>query len=148
MALWGYAVADYSIQGQTFSKTMYDPCPPGYRTPFHHAWGYGNNAGYTYGEHGGNINLSNNEMSFDSYGLVFNKSGFDRAWYPFVGYRHPQDGGYEDVGEQGRLLTGMPMGRYNTRSYIYNYSYTGQIADENTSGIGPAYAMSARCQKE
>ena len=148
VALWGYAVKDYSIQGQTFSKTMHDPCPPGYRTPFHHAWGYGNNAGYTYGENGGNINLGNNEASFDSYGLVFNKNGFDRAWYPFMGYRHPQDGGYEDVGQQGRLVTGMPMGQYNTRSYIYTNTYTGQIANSGGDGCGPAYGMPARCQKE
>ena len=148
VALWGYAVKDYSIQGQTFSKTMHDPCPPGYRTPFHHAWGYGNNAGYTYGENGGNIDLGNNEASFDSYGLVFNKNGFDRAWYPFMGYRHPQDGGYEDVGQQGRLVTGMPMGQYNTRSYIYTNTYTGQIANSGGDGCGPAYGMPARCQKE
>ena len=148
VALWGYAVKDYSIQGQTFSKTMHDPCPPGYRTPFHHAWGYGNNAGYTYGENGGNIELGNGEANFDSYGLVFNKNAFDRAWYPFVGYRHPQDGGYEDVGQQGRLVTGMPMGQYNTRSYIYTNSYTGQIANSGGDGCGPAYAMSARCQKQ
>ena len=148
VALWGYAVKDYSIQGQTFSKTMHDPCPPGYRTPFHHAWGYGNNAGYTYGEDGGNINLSNSEASFDSYGLVFNKANFERAWYPFMGYRHPQDGGYEDVGQEGRLVTGMPMGQYNTRSYVYNKTYTGQIANSGSSGCGPAYAMPARCQKE
>ena len=148
VALWGYAVKDYSIQGQTFSKTMHDPCPPGYRTPFHHAWGYGNNAGYTYGENGGNINLSNGEANFDSYGLVFNKANFDRAWYPFMGYRHPQDGGYEDVGQQGRLVTGMPMGQYNTRSYIFTNQYTGQVANSGGDGCGPAYGMSARCQKE
>ena len=148
MALWGYAVKDYSIQGQTFSKTMHDPCPPGYRTPFHHAWGYGNNAGYTYGENGGNINLGNGEANFDSYGLVFNKANFDRAWYPFMGYRHPQDGGYEDVGQQGRLVTGMPMGQYNTRSYIFTNTYTGQVANSGGDGCGPAYGMSARCQKE
>ncbi len=148
VALWGYAVKDYSIQGQTFSKTMHDPCPPGYRTPFHHAWGYGNNEGYTYGENGGNINLGNSEANFDSYGLVFNKANFDRAWYPFMGYRHPQDGGYEDVGQQGRLVTGMPMGQYNTRSYIYTNTYTGQIANSGGDGCGPAYGMPARCQKE
>ena len=148
VALWGYAVKDYSIQGQTFSKTMHDPCPPGYRTPFHHAWGYGNNQGYTYGENGGNINLGNGEQNFDNYGLVFNKANFDRSWYPFMGYRHPQDGGYEDVGQQGRLVTGMPMGQYNTRSYIYTNTYTGQIANSGGDGCGPAYGMPARCQKE
>ncbi len=148
VAMWGYAVADYSIQGQTFSKTMHDPCPPGYRTPFHHAWGYGNNEGYTYGEAGGNMELKYSEQTFDSYGLVLNKTAFERAWYPFAGYRKPQDGGYEDVGLEGRLLTGMPMGQFNIRSYIFNSTLTGQIDNSGTGGVGPAWGLSGRCQKE
>ena len=152
MALWGYAVKDYSIQGQTFSKTMHDPCPPGYRTPFHHAWGYlvgETHYGYTYGEGGGNINFSNSEASFDNYGIVFNKTYFDRAWYPFVGYRYPTTGGYRDVGANGYMLTGMPMGQYNCRTYIYTKTYSGQVDVSGTNGgYGPAYALPARCQKE
>ncbi len=147
VALWGYAVADYSIQGQTFSKTMHDPCPPGYRTPFHHAW-----SGYTYGENGGNINFGNGEGGFDSYGVVFNKVGqspwFDRAWYPFVGCRYPTSGAYTQVGVSGWTLTGMPMGQYNCRTYVYTATYAGQIADSSGNGIGPAYALPARCQKD
>ena len=148
VAMWGYAVADYSIQGQTFSKTMHDPCPPGYRTPFHHTW-----TGYTNGEDAGMINLSNSEASFDSYGLVFNRTNFERAWYPFMGYRHAQTGAYTDVSQEGRLVTGMPMGQFNTRSYRYTTTQTGQVAssgaDNNpNNATGPAYAMSARCQKE
>jgi hypothetical protein len=152
VALWGYAVKDYSIQGQTFSKTMHDPCPPGYRTPFHHAWGYqvgGTHYGYTYGEDGGNINYANSEASFDNYGIVFNKTYLDRAWYPFVGYRYPTTGGYRDVGASGYMLTGMPMGQYNTRTYIYTNTYSGQVTQQGTSGgYGAAYALPARCQKD
>ena len=152
VALWGYAVKDYSIQGQTFSKTMHDPCPPGYRTPFHHAWGYyinNTHYGYTYGEGGGNINFSNNEGSFDNYGIMFNKSYFDRAWYPFVGYRYPTTGGYNSVGANGWMLTGMPMGQYNCRTYVYTKTYTGQVDQSGSSGgYGSAYAMPARCQKD
>jgi hypothetical protein len=143
VALWGYAVADYGIQGQTFSKTMHDPCPPGYRTPFHHAW-----SGYTYGEDGGSINFGNGEGNFDNYGIVFNKVGqspwFDRAWYPFVGHRYPTTGAYTQVGQNGWMLTGMPMGQYNCRTYVYTRTYTGQ----DTNNYAPAYALPARCQKE
>ena len=148
VALWGYAVKDYSIQGQTFSKTMHDPCPPGYRTPFHHAWGYGDNQGYSYGEYGGNINFSNGEGNYDSYGVVFNKSYFDIAWYPFAGYRNPTTGKYTSVGSGGWMLTGMPMGQYNTRTYVYTKSYSGQTANSGADGYGAAYAMPARCQKD
>ena len=148
VALWGYAVKDYSIQGQTFSKTMHDPCPPGYRTPFHHAWGYGNNQGYSYGENGGNINFSNGEGNYDSYGVVFNKNYFDTAWYPFAGHRNPTKGKYTSVGSSGWMLTGMPMGQYNTRTYVYTKTYSGQTANSGGDGYGAAYAMPARCQKD
>ena len=152
VALWGYAVKDYSIQGQTFSKTMHDPCPPGYRTPFHHAWAYilnDTHYGYCYGENEGNINFSNNnEGTFDNYGVVFNKTYFDRAWYPFVGYRAPKTGAYTNVGSSGYMLTGMPMGQYNCRTYIYTKTYAGESANSGGGGYGPAYAMPARCQKE
>jgi hypothetical protein len=152
VALWGYAVSG-TAQGQVFSKSMHDPCPPGYRTPFHRAWSYGNNAGYAYPEDPGMLNLSNSEATFDQDGLVFNKAGFERAWYPFMGYRQALTGGYADVGDEGRLLTGMPMGLYNTRSYRYTATQTGQVANSGASNdpnsaIGPAYALSARCQKE
>ncbi len=152
VALWGYAVKDYSIQGQTFSKTMHDPCPPGYRTPFHHSWYYNGNEKYALGEDGGGVwpytwpgdKIYGWENSYEYRGIVTNKEHFEKMWFPFVGYRNPLTGGYENVGEEGRMNTGMPMRQYETRTFWYNANNSGQDA----GGRGSAYGMMVRCMKE
>jgi len=150
VALWGYAVADYSIQGQTFSKTMHDPCPPGYRTPFHFSWRYNSQYKYAEGDEGeATTTLTSDETGYDSNGIVTNKEPyFEKMWFPFAGYRDPLTGGYKEVGTTGYMNTGMPMGRYNTRTFWYNNNYTGQHADSGNNGYGSAYGMMVRCMKE
>ena len=153
VALWGYAVKDYGIQGQTFSKTMHDPCPPGYRTPFHFSWRYDGNHKYAEGDGGEGVTYLTHEAWFevwqdgvDPNGIVTNKDHFERTWYPFTGYRSPTTGGYKNVGTTGYMYTGMPMGQYNTRSFWYNQSQSGQYA--NNQGHGSAYGKMIRCMKE
>ena len=153
VALWGYAVKDYGIQGQTFSKTMHDPCPPGYRTPFHFSWRYDGEYKYAEGDGGEGITYLVHEAWFETWqenvdprGIVTNKAHFDRMWYPFVGYRDPLTGVCKDVGIKGYMYTGMPMGQYNTRSFWYSQSQTGQYADNQ--GHGSAYGKMIRCMKE
>ena len=146
VAMWGYAVADYSLQGQTFSKTMHDPCPPGYRTPFHFSWRYDGTYKYAEGDAGeATTSLSNSENGWDSYGIVTNKEPyFEKMWFPFAGYRSPTTGGYVNVGSYGYMNTGMPMGQYNTRSFWYNNNKSGQYAGKH----GSAYGKMVRCMKE
>lgn len=153
VALWGYAVKDYGIQGQTFSKTMHDPCPPGYRTPFHFSWRYDGEYKYAEGDGGEGVTYLIHEPWFEKWqdgvdpnGIVTNKPHFERMWYPFTGYRSPLTGGYEDVGTTGYMYTGMPMGQYNTRSFWYSQSQSGQNADNK--GHGSAYGKMIRCMKE
>lgn len=145
VAMWGYAVADYSINGQTFSKTMYDPCPPGYRTPFHFSWRYSSSEMYAEGDNGEAITtLTDAEKGYDNYGIVTNKTHFHKMWFPFGGYRDPLTGNYTDVGQMGYMNTGMPMGQYNTRSFWYSGTQTGQYAGRH----GAAYGKMIRCMKE
>ena len=144
VALWGYAVVTYE-EGQVFSKTIHDPCPPGYQTMFNQAWSYGadNAQGYA-PTSAGAINYSNGEQNFDSMGIVFNKNGFDKAWYPFVGQRDGQTGGYTRVGTNGYAVTGMPYKAWNIRSFYYESGRSGQ----NNGAYGSSYAMPVRCQKQ
>ena len=153
VALWGYAVKDYGIQGQTFSKTMHDPCPPGYRTPFHFSWRYDGTYKYAEGDGGEGVTYFIHEAWFELWkdgvepnGIVTNKLNFERMWYPFAGYRDPLTGGYKEVGSKGYMYTGMPMGQYNTRSFWYSQSQSGQYADKY--GHGSAYGKMIRCMKE
>ncbi len=147
-AMWGYAVEGYDT-GQSFSKTMWDPCPPGYRTPLHHVWYYSSTYSYAGAENQGEVRLSN-ELDFDAEGrgMVTNKNYFDKMWYPFAGYRSPTTGGYVDVGSDGYMLSGMPMGGYNTRSFYYYNNRSGQACNSGNGGRGPAFGMPVRCMKE
>lgn len=165
VALWGYAVEGYAI-GQDFSKTMYDPCPPGYRTAFHDVWRLnigGTEYGYG-GDDSGNTRYtwSNGEMNYSGdqdWGFVTNDPPyFEEAWFPFSGMRYPSTGGYGRQKQYGFLNTGMPYNRYNTRTYRYTSSgYSEQIcgsSDSENNG-GPegnshsaAYGKPIRCMKE
>ena len=151
VALWGYAVADYSAVGQTFSKTMHDPCPPGYRTPFHYSWRYNSSEKYAEGDDNGEAitNLTNAETGFSSGGFVTNKTHFEKMWFPYAGYRNPLTGAHTNVGTNGYMNTGMPMGQYNTRSFWYgNYNSTQWGTGQYAGRHGSAYGKMVRCIKE
>jgi hypothetical protein len=153
VALWGYAVKDYSAQGQNFSKTMHDPCPPGYRTPFHFAWRYDSNYKYAEGDGGAATTSLGVEMTYDAakLGMVTDKQHFGKMWFPFAGYRHATTGAYSSVGTVGRMNTGMPMGQYNTRTFYYNNSVSGQYCGTGTtegSNNGSAFGLMVRCMKD
>ena len=151
VALWGYAVKNYSIAGQTFSKTMHDPCPPGYRTPFHFSWRYDGTHKYAEGDGGEARTNLDTENDYGEGGIVTDDLPyFEKMWYPFCGYRDPLTGAYKKVGEEGNMNTGMPMGQYNTRTFWYNEDYTGQNAQSGTQNTahGSAYGMMVRCMKE
>lgn len=168
VALWGYAVDDYSAQGQDFSKTMYDPCPPGYRTAFHQVWKITvNGTIYAYGGDDGGVSGNTNagatvywsegENDYSDYGFVTTQSYFDKTFYPYAGLRLSNTGGYSGVLSYGHLATGMPMGQYNTRSFVYSnsgWSRQNQSTATTTANAptgqshGSAYAKSIRCMKE
>ena len=169
VALWGYAVNDYAA-GKDFSKTMYDPCPPGYQTAFHDVWRIViNGTNYAYGgDDDGNqvYEHTNNETSFSSYGFVTTKNYFDRNWYPYSGLRLATTGGYSQVGTYGFVGTGLPMGGYNTRSFRYwkqhrsgntnktagseqiHGSSTDSSASVTSGNHSSAYAKPIRCMKQ
>ena len=167
VALWGYAVADQSIEGESFTKTMYDPCPPGYMVPEYKVW-YNNNAQDQYSNQGpGSIGFNNGESGWESgngHGMVTTREYFDYNWYPLAGRREPTTGYVEDSGWFGHMWTGTPMGNFNARSLYYDSRqnhFSGQIAEAGSGGVmntgnpakitcgtGPAYGFPVRCMKE
>lgn len=166
VALWGYAVANYDM-GSSFNKTMHDPCPPGYRTPWYFVWRnidyetgkYTVTNSYTYQDNN-DVSISGEECNYSPYGFVTTLNTFDKMWFPYTGERSCEGGMVRLVGDHdswdnrryGRWWTGTPMGKYNTRSFYYlRNSYTGQQATADNSngyGISSSYGLAVRCQKE
>ncbi|MBO5814095.1 MAG: fimbrillin family protein [Alistipes sp.] len=139
--LWGYGQVG-NAEGQGYTKTMHDPCPPGYMVMYHQVWFYNNNQNISYaGSSTGGTNLTN-EDDFHNGGIVLTKSGFDRAWYPFTGFRNGGSGRVSTTGE-GRIASCMPYSTHNTRGYNYTRTSTTQYSD-----YGSAVARVVRCMKE
>ena len=149
--MWGYGNTG-TAQGQGVSKTVHDPCPPGYMVMYHQVWYTGsftenstNSASYVNESDNKYATLSN-EDDFNTGGIVLTKSGFDRAWYPFVGRRGGYGGRISDAGSIGYIATCMPRSDYNTRYYYYSKTQTKQ--DHNNGGGGSAIARVVRCMRE
>ena len=137
--MWGYGQVG-NAAGQGVTKTVHDPCPPGYMVMYHQVWHVNNSNTYV-GESNGTYDPTN-EDDFHGGGMVLTKSGFDRAWYPYTGYRDGGNGRVTGVGSEGRITTCMPYGNYNIRYYYYRKAKIGQ------TNFGSAAAQAVRCMKE
>ena len=154
-ALWGYSSA--TGYGKTSTKTMYDPCPPGYSVTYYLVWtntmknGDGAYNYYTYLDSGykyfesGHDEISAGAGMFmdpDRYGGLF-----DASWYPFAGYVHAYDGTFKGIGSQGRFHSSTPAGK-GSRSFYYNDTFTAQAVTGNYAGLSTTFAYPVRCQKD
>lgn len=146
-ALWGYSSA--SGLGKTTTKTMYDPCPPGYCVTFYTVWTNDYDQYYT-NRDSGNKTLNGSD---DSVGTIVSGKGifvsaetFDETWYPLSGYIDSRGTmrGYET---EGRFHSSTPGG-LGSRSLYYTGSVTGQAVSSNYKGMPSSYAYPVRCQKQ
>lgn len=160
-ALWGYYSA--SGFGLTTSKTIYDPCPPGYVVCYYLLWRTADKSGsdyYSSHDHywravdpSFSEAIANNGFLFDPN--RFAGAGFDSIWYPFTGYLDPQVNSSQDaptfkqVRLQGQFFTSTPAGK-GARSFIYNTNGTGNImtVPARYIGVPTSFAFPIRCQKQ
>lgn len=161
-ALWGYYSA--SGFGLTTSKTIYDPCPPGYVVCYYLLWRTADrNSGSDYYS-----SFDQYWRAVDSYyypeaiankGFLFDpdrfaSAGFDSIWYPFTGYLDPQVNSsqatptFKQVRLQGQFFTSTPAGK-GARSFIYNTNGTGNIMTKSGyNGVPTSFGFPIRCQKQ
>ncbi len=117
-ALWGPS-----------AKTVYDPCPVGWRVPQHGVWGYSN------------FTLGLNSTTWNSTGMTWDGYG---GWYPASGYRNDTSGNLTNVGQSGMYWAATPTGVYG-----YNLNF-GSISGNVSIGY-PTYrsgGFSIRCVSE
>lgn len=146
-SLWGYGMVDQSGSGSGLSKTVNDPCPPGYQVCHHHTWGsayladsngesnteyYIPSSANLYGHFiTGAKNASGNYTTprYTNYNTSSpTQSGVilaDFSWYPFQGYRAADTGNVSSVGTYATSYTALPMGSAGeARSYqMYSVDY-------------------------
>lgn len=160
-ALWGYYSA--SGFGLTTSKTIYDPCPPGYVVCYYLLWRTADrNSGsdyYSSFDHYWRAVDSSYPEAIANKGFLFDpnrfaSAGFDSIWYPFTGYLDPQVNSSQDaptfkqVRLQGQFFTSTPAGK-GARSFIYNTNGTGNImTSSGYNGVPTSFGFPVRCQKQ
>ena len=156
-SLWGYSAIS-NTYGVTTSKTMYDPCPPGYVVAYYLVWTNterNDNSDYAYytALDGG---FKNHGLSAGDTGLFLNRGitnndprygKFDLAWYPYSGYMRGSDAKLIHDGSIGFFHTSTPAG-LSSRNIAYNKYQSGQGIYGSSYGLPSTFAYPVRCQKE
>lgn len=147
-SLWGYSAA--TGYGVTTTKTMYDPCPPGYMVAHYLVWTNTerdwNNLYYSSLDGGFRTHSSTNVPSKGLF--LTNWSGlFDPAWFPYSGYINGKSFTIGEQGSMGIFHTSTPAGN-GARSLMYNSTKSGQGVDDGYRGLPTSYGYPVRCQKE
>ena len=114
-------------------KSIYDPCPAGWRLPDGGSNGIWSKAGF-------------HITTYDSTnkGMSFSISLSSTTWYPASGCRHDQDGGLITVGIDGSYWSASP--RSNDAYRLYFFDSGGVLPPSD--GYGRAYGYSVRCLQE
>ena len=84
--LWGNPTG-YTV-GQTTVKTLFDPCPPGWKMPHPYVFSAFTKTGTSATVASGNTNITGNFVQ--GWNFVYN--GVDGTYYPGVGYRYDEYG--------------------------------------------------------
>ena len=126
------------------SKSIYDPCPAGWRVPDGSINGVWSTALGSSSSYYGSYDSTDKGMNFSG------KFGSDQPiWYPASGYRRNNDGSLYSVGDYcGIYWSASPYGSasYNYYAYHLFLCYSGEVT---TSGYDArANGCSVRCAKE
>ena len=113
-------------------KSIYDPCPAGWRVPDGGRNGIWSKAGF-------------GTTTYDSTnkGMSFSISSPSTTWYPASGYRSRNDGGLGNVGYNGNYWCASP---YSNNAYYLSFSDTGYVGPSYSDSR--AYGFSVRCLQE
>ncbi len=130
------------------TKTIYDPCPAGYRVPD------GGKDGLWSRAFGTSSSFDSNAYSSTDRGFNLGASGrstrkltnsVDVCWYPDAGYRNNNAGALVSVGSFGYYWSVTPESSYSSNAYDLSFNY-GNI--NPAQSFGRAFGGSIRCVRE
>ncbi len=113
-------------------KSIYDPCPAGWRVPDGGSNGIWSKAGF-----------DDTTYNHTKEGMSFSISPYSTTWYPASGYRHRSNGSLLSVGGSGCYWSASP---YNSLAYYLYFSSDGDFLP--LSSDDRAYGQSVRCIRE
>ena len=128
---WKY-VTDKSLW-RPFSKSNYDPCPPGYQTP----------------RKGVFSKVQNRADRFPNEGVRYTTDAGEETWFPFLGHRcaHPSDiGALRYVAEEDGLVNIWSSElSVNHRAWVFFVSWP--LLDNESTDDSWGYGNPVRCVK-
>jgi hypothetical protein len=120
------------------SKSIYDPCPAGWRVPDGGDNGVWSTALGSSSSYNGTYDSTNAGMNFSGkFGSA------STIWYPASGWRHADDGALYKVGSHGFYWSVTPS--YYHGCYLY-FEYGGDVLPRNSSAR--AHGVLVRCLQE
>ena len=133
---WHYSSRDNSLWTTSDkTKSIYDPCPAGWRVPDGGGNGVWSKALGSSSTFDHSYNSTNEGMNFSGkFGSVSN------IWYPASGCRSSYDGSLYDVGDYGSYWSASP---YNDYAYRLYFDYDGYVYP--SGDYGRANGLSVRC---
>ena len=126
---------NYEIRWKESEKSLYDPCPVGYRVPDGGENGFWATA---------NVKSTGDSTNRGMYWTL--ADGETTAWYPAVGYRSYDSGSLNYVGEYGYCWSASPYPSDTYHAYNLNFYYSGNVYPANSNGRGNGYSV--RCVRE
>ena len=136
---WHYSSRDNSLWTTSENKkSIYDPCPVGWRVPEGGSSGVWSKAVGSSSEFTRTYNSSNEGMNFSGkFGSA------STIWYPASGYRSGNDGGLSSVGYYGSYWSASPNNDY---AFSLFFNYCGYV--NPSSYYFRALGQSVRCLQE
>ena len=130
--------SNYAKRWTESTKSMYDPCPVGYRVP------EGGKNGF-WGTALGTSNSTSAGTTWDSTnkGRHWTLSDGTTAWYPAVGYRSYDSGSVDNVGEYGYYWSASPYPSGTNNAYYLLFNYNGSVYPARNGSRGNG--CSVRC---
>ena len=128
--LWSADNTTTGFNDNAVVKTVYDPCPVGFKMPASNAFtGFTSNGQYQSGA--ANINANGTADSWDkfsaAYGHNFYTNGSKTAtiFFPASGFRNFSDGSLFNVGNYGYVWSAVPSYTYGGCGLYFYWSYVG-----------------------
>ena len=118
-------------------KTLYDPCPVGYRVP------KGGNDGFWATA---NVKATDDSTNRGIYWTL--ADGETTAWYPAVGYRSYDSGSLYYVGESGYCWSASTHPSYTNYAYNLCFRYNGTVYPAEYYNYRRGNGYSVRCVRE
>lgn len=133
---WCNSMTDYTKRWMDSEKTMYDPCPVGYKVPKGGDEGFWKLA-YKSASGGG-----------ANKGLMWELADGTTAWYPAAGYRDCYSGELSSVGSYGYYWSSTPTLGNNDYAYNLNFNYYGNVYPTTTNFNDRGNGCYVRCLRE